>query len=66
MEQLCQNPFFDGNNRVALVAIGIFLEENGLRQQAGSAEAYDFMMAIARGEASQADIVDWLVAHTAM
>lgn len=65
MESLCQShAFLDGNKRVALVAAGIFLAQNGLRLNASNTEAYDFVMGVARGDAGYEDILIWLKAHT--
>ena len=52
---LCQaivraHPFSDGNKRVALVALDLFLEANGFALAATNDQAYTTIMALARGE----------------
>lgn len=65
---LCQaiaraHPFSDGNKRVALVALDVFLQRNGARLQASNAEAYETIMALARGELAHAALAEWVAAH---
>lgn len=67
---LCQgiaraHPFSDGNKRVALVALGVFLQQNGARLQANNDEAYATIMALARGELAHAALAEWVARHLA-
>lgn len=67
---LCQgisraHPFSDGNKRVALVALDVFLRQNGARLQASNAEAYETIMALARGELAHAALAEWVEGHLA-
>jgi death-on-curing protein len=62
---LCQaivraHPFTDGNKRVALVALDLFLEANGAALTATNDEAYTVIMALARGEMEHARLVAWV------
>lgn len=66
---LCQgimraHPFSDGNKRVALVALGVFLQQNGARLVATDDQAYSAMMALARGELAHAELAEWINAHS--
>ncbi|MFT4936091.1 MAG: death-on-curing protein [Pseudoalteromonas distincta] len=54
------HPFIDGNKRVAFVAMGQFLEDNGLRIVADDDDATDIMFAVASGEADLEALVSWL------
>ena len=54
------HPFIDGNKRVAFVAMGQFLEDNGLRIVAADDDATDIMFAVASGEADLEALVSWL------
>ena len=65
---LCQaiaraHPFTDGNKRVALVALDLFLEANGAALTATNDEAYAVIMALARGEMEHARLVAWVEQH---
>lgn len=65
---LCQgivraHPFSDGNKRVALVALGVFLVQNGARLVATNDAAYRTIMALARGELAHAELAAWIEAH---
>jgi death-on-curing protein len=68
---LCQaivraHPFSDGNKRVALVALDLFLGQNGARLQATNAEAYATIMALARGEIEHAALAAWVEQNIVM
>jgi len=65
---LCQavvraHPFSDGNKRVALVALDLFLGQNGARLWATNDDAYTTIMALARGEIEHAALVAWVEQH---
>ena len=62
---LCQavvraHPFTDGNKRVALVALDLFLAQNGARLHATNDQAYATIMALARGEMDYHKLVGWV------
>lgn len=66
---LCQaiaraHPFSDGNKRVALVALDVFLARNGGRLVATNDAAYATMMALARGEMGRAALEEWVRANS--
>jgi death-on-curing protein len=65
---LCQavvraHPFSDGNKRVALVALDLFLGQNGARLYATNDQAYATIMALARGEIGHAALAAWVERH---
>ena len=67
---LCQaivraHPFTDGNKRVALVALDLFLGANGATLAATNDHAYAAIMALARGEMEHAALVAWVEQHSA-
>jgi len=53
-------PFVDGNKRAAFMALGVFLEDNGLTLTAGDDDATGIVLGVARGEVSIAALTDWL------
>lgn len=59
------HPFIDGNKRSAFLAAGVFLELNGARLIARSAEATLTMMRVAAGEMDLAALDDWIAANIA-
>jgi death-on-curing protein len=66
---LCQaivraHPFTDGNKRVALVALDLFLEANGATLAATNDQAYAAIMALARGEMEHAALAAWVEQHS--
>jgi death-on-curing protein len=66
---LCQaivraHPFSDGNKRVALVALSVFLELNGAALAAGNDQAYAVIMALAQGEMERDALVAWVEQHS--
>jgi death-on-curing protein len=54
------HPFSDGNKRVALVALDLFLEHNGCALAATNEQAYGMIMALARGEMRQGELAEWV------
>jgi len=54
------HPFLDGNKRVALMVMYVFLEVNGYRLDAPEVEAVDVMLNLASGEMTEDDLALWL------
>ncbi|OGP85885.1 MAG: death-on-curing protein [Deltaproteobacteria bacterium RBG_16_54_11] len=62
---LCKNhPFIDGNKRIALVLMDIFLEGNGWEIVAHEEQAYSMMMDLASGRLTKAQLASWLKKHS--
>jgi death-on-curing protein len=59
------HPFVDGNKRAAFMALGLFLEDNGLRLVATTDDATEAMMGVARGEIDIPTLTDWLRSRVA-
>jgi death-on-curing protein len=57
------HPFIDGNKRVALLAVGMFLYLNGYRLRASQAEATTTMLNVAAGDITEDAFAEWLRAH---
>ena len=58
------HPFSDGNKRVALVALDVALALNGARLSASHDQAYEAMMALARGEMGREELAAWVEQHS--
>ena len=58
------NPFLDGNKRIAFTAAVVFLELNGRRFTASEAEAALKTLALAARELDEADYAAWLQDHS--
>lgn len=54
------HPFLDGNKRVALMAMYVFLGTNGMELDAEEAEAVEIMWDLARGEVTEDALAEWL------
>ena len=54
------HPFVDGNKRTAFLAIGLFLLKNGYMLNANDAEAIDAMFALASGDLTEEELVEWI------
>ena len=62
---LCHNhPFFDGNKRITLVVMDVFLQKNGYEISASEKEAYKIIVKLANGDLSKNDLVSWLRNNT--
>ncbi|SMH29541.1 type II toxin-antitoxin system death-on-curing family toxin [Azospirillum agricola] len=54
------HPFVDGNKRTAFVIVLLFLLDNGYRLTASDADAYQTMMGVADGTASEEEFATWI------
>ena len=58
---LCKNhPFVDGNKRIALVVMDIFLERNGWILETTEEDAYTTIMALSTGHLTKPQLSSWL------
>ncbi len=58
------HPFVDGNKRVGLVLLELFLALNGFELRASDAQCYEAIMSAASGEATEAEFSTWVEEHT--
>jgi death-on-curing protein len=56
--------FVDGNKRIALAAINVFLQINGATLAADEAEAVIIINEVASGVMSENDLADWIFARS--
>ena len=62
---VCQkHPFVDGNKRVALALMDIFLQKNGWEITASEEDAFAMMMDLASGKMLKPELSAWLKEHT--
>jgi death-on-curing protein len=59
------HPFVDGNKRVALAVMYVFLEMNGYRLEAPETEAVDVMIRLAAVKFDEPGLSAWLKEHSA-
>ena len=59
------HPFIDGNKRVGLVTLELFLRRNGYRLTATNAECVVEILALAAGERTDEQFIAWVRAHAA-
>lgn len=59
------HPFIDGNKRVALMVMYVFLEINGYCLHAPEVEAVDALLRLAAGELDEEGLSGWLTANSA-
>lgn len=57
------HAFVDGNKRVALVVLVAFLDRNGIELTATNRDALTIMLAVAAGDATEADLARWIDEH---
>jgi death-on-curing protein len=58
------HPYRDGNKRIGFLAIVTFLGINGWELQATDAEAVTEVVNVAAGRVSEAQLADWIRAHS--
>lgn len=54
------HPFVDGNKRIALAVVYVFLERNGYRLEAPEVDAVEAMLAIAARKWTEKELSAWL------
>lgn len=55
--------FPDGNKRIALAAIDVFLQLNGFELKAPEVETASVIIALAAGELDEESLADWIDTH---
>ena len=55
--------YSDGNKRIGLVAMAVFLELNGWTLEAPETEVVEVMLSVAAGDLSEAGLASWLRPH---
>ena len=60
------HPFVDGNKRLALMVMYVFLEINGYRLHASEVEAVGVMLRLAAGELDEKELARWLKVNTSL
>lgn len=58
------HPFIDGNKRMAFMALGQFLEDNGILLTATDEDATHIMLSVATGDTDIARLTSWLQTRT--
>ncbi|TAL29907.1 MAG: type II toxin-antitoxin system death-on-curing family toxin [Phenylobacterium sp.] len=58
------HPFLDGNKRMAFIALGQFLADNGIVLTATPDDATAIILGVAKGEVSIDDLSAWLETRT--
>ncbi len=62
---LARNHCFpDGNKRISLICIDVFLQINGFQLTADEADAVVTIRELAAGELSQEDLAEWIRSHS--
>ena len=59
------HPFVDGNKRVGLVLLELFLALNGFELRASDAQCYEAIASAARGDISEPPFATWIENRTA-
>ncbi|MCH5262782.1 MAG: type II toxin-antitoxin system death-on-curing family toxin [Lachnospiraceae bacterium] len=58
------HAFYDGNKRIGVYAMLVFLELNGMETDCCDEELVNLGLGVASGEMKDEDIVDWILRHT--
>jgi death-on-curing protein len=58
------HPFLDGNKRMAFIALGQFLADNGIVLTATPDDATAIMLGVAKGDVGIGDLCAWLETRT--
>ncbi len=60
---ICNHPFNDGNKRIGVGVMGIYLKAEGILLQASNEELIEFGLHVAT-DSNLECIIDWIHAHT--
>ena len=58
---IANHPFVDGNKRIGMLALFVFLEANGIALRPTNAELARVGIAVASGAMKCADLLDWIL-----
>jgi death-on-curing protein len=61
---ILNHPFIDGNKRTGVVAVGLFLQQNGYRLTAKNEEIVSIGLGVAQAKFNLDELADWLKANT--
>lgn len=66
--QLCysmieNHPFLDGNKRIGVHLMLVFLELNNIKIEYSQKDLIDFGLGVASGKISRAEIKEWIINH---
>lgn len=59
-----KHPFFDGNKRISLIAMDIFLQENGYEIVASEKELFKLMVSLSEGNIAKKELSVWIKANS--
>ena len=60
---ISNHAFVDGNKRIGMHVMLVFLEVNGIRLRCVPGEIADVGLAVAAGRMTRHDLLDWILAH---
>ncbi|WP_341271069.1 type II toxin-antitoxin system death-on-curing family toxin [Subdoligranulum variabile] len=60
---VCNHPFMDGNKRIGAHIMLVFLALNGMELSYTQQELSNIIYAVAAGQASAADFLQWPIHH---
>ncbi|WP_317723450.1 type II toxin-antitoxin system death-on-curing family toxin [Clostridium tetani] len=55
------HPFLDGNKRIGMLAMMVFLEINGIQLECSDEDIVDIGLGIASGKYEDDYIIDWII-----
>lgn len=61
---ISNHPFVDGNKRLGILAMMVFLEMNGIEVSCTDKELIELGLGLASGSISDIDLVNWIIEHS--
>ncbi|WP_129723971.1 type II toxin-antitoxin system death-on-curing family toxin [Xylanivirga thermophila] len=58
------HPFIDGNKRIGILAMLVFLELNGIEVTCTDGELIRLGLGLANGSVSDKDLLNWIIEHS--
>ncbi|NLO10160.1 MAG: type II toxin-antitoxin system death-on-curing family toxin [Clostridiales bacterium] len=61
---ISNHPFIDGNKRIGILAMLVFLDVNQVMIECSNQEIIEFGLGVASGKYNTEFIIDWIIAHS--
>ena len=58
------HPFLDGNKRIGILSMLIFLEKNGLPVTCTDDEIVSLGLGLAESSIDESDLIEWIISHS--
>lgn len=58
------HPFLDGNKRIGILSMLVFLEINGIPAECTDDELVSLGLGLAESSLDESDLIEWIISHS--